>query len=185
VWLVGVGLAGFLAGLLIAVAMKPEGIGANRGFSYYGDQPETIALYWLAFLLIGGSLLLAPRWLPRAKPFAAMRTIFRTMCALLTGVLLTTVSDGGRALVLAHQGFGVALFVLEIALVSWLAFRVCRDRANLALFAALVVAGVVSLLALLNLINCLIFAQVAFQLVFGALLIRTLIHLRPRPGSGA
>lgn len=61
-------LAGFFLLLSICVWMEPAGLWANHGFSYYGDLPDTLLPYRLAFFLAGMFTLLSALLLPNVMP---------------------------------------------------------------------------------------------------------------------
>jgi hypothetical protein len=44
------GLAFLLGGTFVCVELKPDGLAANDGISYYGTLPETVAPYAVAIL---------------------------------------------------------------------------------------------------------------------------------------
>jgi hypothetical protein len=179
----GVGLVGFFLCLVISVFILPEGLRTNRGFSYYGDMPETRLLYRLAFVICGACMLLSSVSLPRTMPFKVIRVALWLMFPLLFGVVLTTGYPGNPVIVNIHRAIGVTLFVTQVALASWLALFVCRDRLNLTLYVLLLLGGVLSLLGLLGILRYLIQGQVLFLLAFGAVLVYSLVRLRVRVGA--
>ncbi|MHB9130693.1 MAG: hypothetical protein ACYDBB_06345 [Armatimonadota bacterium] len=181
-WAVGwfvAGQAGFLAMLLVCVVMDPRGLLANHGFSYYGDFVRTTLPYRLAFLVAGACTLLSSWYLPNDTPFRAIKFSFRMMVLLLFGIMVTT---GHFTLTynLIHVRIGVVLFLVQLVVGTWLALLVCRDRWNIALLVLAYSSSLFALVALQGYIPLLIEGQLLFQLAFGALMVRTLVRLRPR-----
>ncbi len=177
------GLVGFFVLLVCAVVRLPEGITANRGFSYYGDYRETVPYFRAAFGCCGASMLLASFLLPRGKPFAAMRVSFWIMFVLICGVAFTTV-PGTTQFHIMHKCFGIPLFIFQFCFGTWLALFVSKTRVNVTLFLVLLLGDIASLLGLLYLQDAnplfpyLLHSQVLFQAAFGAIVVYSLWQLR-------
>ncbi|MEI7831776.1 MAG: hypothetical protein WCJ56_01040 [bacterium] len=181
------GLCGFFICLVFSVVRLPEGITANRGFSYYGDYAETYLFFRIAFLSVGASMLLASFYLPRVKPFQAMRVSFWIMFVLLCGVAFTTV-PGTTKFHIMHKCFGIPLFIFQFVFGTWLALKISKTRANVVFFLVLLVGDICSLLGLLYqhdaygglypLFPYLLHSQILFQAAFSAILLYTLYRLR-------
>lgn len=171
------GQIGFYLLLIVCIFLRPQGLFANDGFSYYGDYAQTILLYRLAFIVTGLLTFLSSWFLPKAMPFIAIKFVFRIMPVLLLGVVVTT-APGHTKLDIVHVGIGMTLFVVQLLTACWLALFIYKDRFNQWLLILLLFSGLISLIALEGIISYLLEGQILFQLAFGALMMHTLIGLR-------
>lgn len=170
-----------LGGLLMCVVLKPHGLIANDGMSYYGTFRRTIVPYAIALL---GSGLFSWRALHWAAPAWPAPPYIRGMASLLAamsaGVVLTPYS-ANLVFDWVHTLLGAAVFALQLVLgarlLGWTGGDPWATRLLIAQFAS----GVFSAIFVLPKHGFLIQGQVAFQLAFAALLIRSVRLLTPEP----
>ena len=173
------GQAGFYLALFVCVLLLPRGLVVNHGFTYYGENTLTMIPFGLAFLTSGVFTLASSLYLPRAMPFRMVKIAFWLMIPLLLAIMLTT-SSVNMFLNHIHLKFGEALFILQAVMCFWMGLVVCRNLTNYLLLLLLVISGVVSIVAVNDIIPYLIEGQVAYQLVFGLLVVHTMSKLRER-----
>jgi hypothetical protein len=174
-----------LGGLLLCIAFRPDGLGANDGISYYGIFRQTVIPYAIAIL---GSAIFMRRALRSTAPASAapnyIRGLANLVAAMSAGVVLTPYSLN-TLFDWVHTALGAAVFALQLVLAwqflgwtggdNWIAF----------FFGVQFLSGVVAAVFVLPKHGFLIQAQVAFQFAFGALLIRTARLLLPEPETEA
>lgn len=167
-------------GLLVCVVMRPHGLVANDGISYYGIFRHTVGPYALALM---GMAFWTRRALHLAAPLspapAYLRGMATWMAAMSVGVVLTPYSLN-IVFDWAHTLLGAAVFVLQLVLglrmLSWSG----GDAWMTAFLVAQFCSGVFAAVFVLPKQGFLIQGQLAFQLAFGALLLRTARLLVPQ-----
>lgn len=175
------GQACLYAGLLLCVVMRPDGLGANGGVSYFGVHRDTVLPYTIALV---GSGLLTCRGL-RAAAIATpsprfLRSAASALAALSFGIALTPYSLSGLFDWL-HTIFGAVLFILQLAIAVQLFRWTDGDLVAAYLLAAQCAGAVIAAIFVLPKEGFLIHGEVAFQIAFGALMIRTFSLLVPEP----
>lgn len=163
--------------LLACIFIRPAGLAANDGLSYFGGFLNTVVPYSFSFLLYAYFLwrvasLLALSFLGRYGWFVAL--VLRTMAVFLAGLVLTP-----HTLVNSiHTAFGSALFSLQLLLSLYL-LAVRRDWLNAVIFIAELTSGLTALYYLPRPVGLLLQSQVIFQLAFGLLLRRAALATSP------
>jgi hypothetical protein len=170
-------------GLLMCVVLKPHGLIANDGISYYGTFRRTVVPYAIA--LIGSGLFTwralywaAPAW--PAPPY--VRGMASGLAAMSAGVVLTPYSVN-LMFDWVHTLLGAAVFVLQLVLGARLLGWTGGDSWAACLLLAQFASGVLSAIFVLPKHGFLIQGQLAFQLAFAALLIRSVRLLMPEPAT--
>lgn len=167
-------------GMLVCVMIRPDGLGANAGISYYGIHRGTVVPYAVAVI---GSALFTRRALRGMAPVlpapARVRGTADALAAMAWGVVLTPYSVD-MVFDWAHTLLGAALFFVQLMLTlrllswsggdGWMRFFVLTE------FGSGVIAGTF----VLTKDGFLIQAQLVFQLSFTLLLVR-----RARPSVAA
>ncbi len=166
----------FFALLLVCIILLPQGLLVNHGISYFGDNDNTRIFYILAFAVLGIFMLLGAWSLPGERQLRPVRWSLFLYALLLYGIAISTYTIYPR-LGVWHVPFGITLFVLQFALASWLVFAVDNNKINRTLYVVQFVGGVISLLSLLHVTTYLIEGQIIYQLMFGSLLIRSLVRI--------
>jgi len=153
--------------LLVCILIRPAGLAANDGLSYFGAYATTIVPYSAAFLLNAymywraGQQVKSPKYLgPSLKIMAVM----------LVGLVLTphTLLDP------IHTVFGATLFSLQLIMSAWLVIKNKFDRVDTGLVLSELFAGLMSFYYLPKLHGLLLQWQIIFQVSFAALLVRVL-----------
>ncbi|GAA4566400.1 hypothetical protein [Planotetraspora kaengkrachanensis] len=169
-----------LVGLLLCVALMPEGLGANNGMSFYG-------VHWETFLPYAAGLLSAALFTRRALHDAAaaspapgkVRHAADAFAVLLAGIILTPYTVSG-AVDWTHRLLGALLFALQLTLAVRLLAWAHADAFGGAFLLVQLVGGVIAAIYVLQDDGFLLQGEATFQFGFGALLIRTIPLL---PGS--
>jgi hypothetical protein len=175
------GQACLLGGLLICVALKPGGLTANDGISYYGIFARTVVPY--AAALLGSALCVrrALRWAAAASPKPAyLGGMANGLAVMSAGVVLTPYS-ANLLFDFVHTLLGTAVFILQLILGATLLRWTAGDPWVAAFLLAQFASGIFCAIYVLPKDGWLIEGQLAFQLAFGALLIRTAYLLLPQP----
>lgn len=174
-----------VAGMLACVALKPHGLTANDGISYYGIFTRTVMPY--AFALIGSALFVR-RALHRAAPASPAPEYLRgtadRLAAMSAGVVLTPY-NANLVFDWTHTALGAAVFILQLVLGARLLAWTGGDAWVAGLLAAQFAGGVFCAVYVLPEHGFLLQGQIAFQLAFGGLLIRTAHLLLPQTATSA
>lgn len=166
-------------GLMVCIAIRPAGLAANGGISYYGIYKQTIFPFSIA--LAGSALFTIRAGLNISnQSIKVLRVGLISIGGLTLGVLLTPDSlshffDG------LHRGFGSTLFILQILISFWFSRLLNYSMITILLILAEFIGGIASLIYLAPAHGLLIQAQIFFQLAFGALLIYSLPKLAAKP----
>jgi len=157
-----------LGGLAVCVALRPAGLAANDGISYYSGYADTFPFYMFSLLGTGLFSYLAARLLtkPELRPLRYGLSAFAVLVAAIafTPFFVSIYVD------LAHTLVSIFMFVVQLALSIWLLVRL-RWSAWAIIFICLeTIAGIVSVMYVLPSEGFLIQGQVAFQVAFAALL---------------
>jgi hypothetical protein len=175
------GQACLLAGLLVCVALKPDGLGANDGISYYGIYRQTVIPYAIAII---GSALLTRRALRAVAPLfpspGYLRGLAGWLAAMSVGVVLTPYSLD-TLFDWVHTMLGTAVFALQLVLAGQVHRWTGGDGWMTFLLVVQFLGGVVAAIFVLPKHGFLIQGQVAFQVAFTALLVRAARLLVPIP----
>lgn len=172
-----------IVALLLAtcVVIRPEGLAANNGFSYFGDHKTTVVPYSLAFILYAFYL-----WkLSEITGFMELRlrtlsVLLRIMAVMVIGLLITP-SD---LIDSVHVVFGTILFGLQFLVAIWFAGWWQRSWLTIGLAALVLVGGLMSFYFLLKPHGLLLQGQTIFLLAFSALLVVILAGTEIPPGDG-
>lgn len=173
-------LIAFFVLLLICIAIRPTGLIANSGISYYGVYGNTLIPYSLAFLAFSTATWKSATIIKKETKFDRyVRWALQVFTVLFLGILLTphTLLPG------EHVFFGSTLFALQLGLGAMLVFLVKRDWVNSALLATAFLSGLSSLIFLNTTQGYMIQTQVIFQIAIWLLFIRVLLHLDAQANS--
>lgn len=183
------GQLGFYASLILCILLRPQGLYANEGISYFSAQSLTILPYCAGMLAMAWFAWRIADKLA-AEGLDKLQRWFRLMAALIVCVVLVpfTFNDAIRTL---HTWLSSALFLTELAFLFRLAFKLKPDKTNKT-FLALSVGAIIVTLSYLNPTKgYLIAGELLFQAIFGIAVFRflkTLLPSRPPvvyPSAGA
>jgi hypothetical protein len=171
----------FFLSLFIVVVLRPAGLTANSGISYYSTIPVTIAPYLLGLAASSYFLWRSADFLPTDPVHRTVGRALRCCAIFLVGLALSP--DIPHNLISGvHMVFGGLLFLTELALSIWLVLKLAPRRRDWLFVITQVGVGIVCLLSLINILPWQIEGQIIFQLAFGTLLIRTFSH-QTQPNS--
>lgn len=164
----------FIVAIVACIWIAPEGARDNNGISYYDHVSWALIPYVTGVLAISAFCLLSARGLPSRAPVARwLRPALEAIAVLLVLVLMTP-DYVDEFFNWAHVTIAVILFGLQFVLIAWFALAIQRDALNVALFLALLAVGLLAGASQLDVTSYLFPSQVAFQLIFLAVLSRTI-----------
>jgi cytochrome bd-type quinol oxidase subunit 2 len=166
----------FYTGLLACIVLKPHGLAANDGISYYGVYRETVLPYVFALLGCAYFCIKAAEQFTEAA-FKLLKYAFSVIGLLIIGIMVTPDSlsqfmDG------LHRACGSSLFVVQLLLSGWFIVRLRYDWRAVGLTTLELAGGIASFIYLSPAHGLLLQAQILFQLSFGALAIYALKRLQ-------
>jgi hypothetical protein len=167
-----IGQLGFLASLTYCVWLLPEGLSANDGISFYGDQPATLLPYNMAIASLVLSYGLFALTLPRFGSFKVLKYLMY-LGLLSMVIILATPYKVSPSFHWFHVASTIALIAITVILALWLLFAVWWDSLNLVLLLGLSLATAVAFLYVRPDQGYLIYAETAFQLIFATMLARS------------
>lgn len=156
--------AGFCVGLLICIALQPEGWTANGGISHFSGSWLTLLPYALSLLYVAWNLL---RVADLAKHHG--RPEFRAWClvlAVVTVVLVVVPFAINSLLETVHAAISIVLFLAMLSFIGFQAAVVRRDLLNFLLLLLAILAIVITLAYLNPIAGYLIIGEILFELVF-------------------
>lgn len=167
----------FAAGLGTCVAIAPSYVlGANQGgVSNYGSDRRTVVPFAMSF---GGNAALmaaAAAVVPDGMDAATWLRAGLSLLALLLIALLVSAWVYKRSELLRklHFAVGIALLAYESVLSLWLLVFVASTWAGWLLWAAMLAADALCILAITRVVEKLFIGQVVANLAFGAVLLTT------------
>lgn len=167
----------FFGGLAVSISLRPAGLAANGGISYYGIFANTFIFYMICLLGTATFSFLAARLidLPDLRPLRRGLLAFAALIAIiaLMPYSVSIVFD------LSHTIAGIILFIVQISLSLWLLAKLKWSKVPLLCVIAEAVTGVISILYVLPQQGFLIQSQMAFQLAFAILLMYSFRKLLP------
>lgn len=161
-------------GLALCILIKPTGLGANDGISYYGIYRQTFFPYAAGLLGAAYFAVRAIGLLPEHEK--VLRLSLKIYAPLIVGIVITPYA-AGRWMDYLHTVCGSALFSLQLILSGYLIWRLRYARWAIVLSLVELGAGIASLIYLNPAHGFLIQTQTLFQLAFGALLTLSLQQL--------
>lgn len=168
------GMFGFFVLLVICIVIRPDGLGANSGVSYYGGYENTLLPYSLAFLFESFMVWRAASVLDKEKNISRYTSyVLKVFAILFLGILITSHTIFGWE----HKAVGSTLFGLQFIMGIILVFFVYRDWLNMILTTLVIVSGFFSLIYLFLPDGFMIQSQIIFQISIWLIYIRTLLFL--------
>jgi hypothetical protein len=158
-WLAAAACAG---GILACLRSGWTDETVRDGLSWFGARPEAFLPFATGMLATAVLLGWAAASLPPG--LGATRAALALSAVLLTGVVATPYT-AGPVLYAVHDSLAAALFLVQLGWVLWSGRRLGGPGPAVAA-AVMTVAGLAGLASLLNLVEVLLWAQLAFQLAF-------------------
>lgn len=170
----------FFLAVAVCLFISQQPLAANYGISYYGVTPATAIWYGLGLLGTAWFTYRAVRVMDvTVRTMSLLALGLNIMIILVLGVLLSphTLAPWMFAV---HTLASASLFVVQLMLTLWLAYRVEADRLNQALAMGQTLFGIVTLLSLMDFVALMLPGQLAFEACFAAILLRTAKRLGSR-----
>jgi len=165
---------------LVCIALKPKGLAADDGLSYYGTFWQTLLPYAAAVLGSSFFIFRAAQSIAPSSPYLQyIKTALSSLILFATGIVLTPYSLN-RIVAIVHALLGTLLFTTQFVVAVWLAWQFRRDFINIACFLLLLISGIASAIYLPSKHHgFLIQGQALFQVWFSIIVLRTIAHLLP------
>jgi hypothetical protein len=157
------------AGISLCILLKPRGLAANDGISYFGIFRLTFLPYALGLLGAALFCLKAASIISPANPEPLRLTM--ALISFLTVIIVVTPYSVSSFLNFLHMLVGSILFIVQLLFSGWLVNKLRYNFWILILSLAELSAGIGCLVYLKPSHGFLLQFQLLFQLAFGALLI--------------
>lgn len=172
--LLAFGMAGAAVLLAVSITIRPAGLSADDGLSYFGVYKTTVGPYAAAYFLEAACYW----WVScRVGPDQRVLTMsFKVMAPLIAALVVAPTSLVG----FVHDAIGSILFCIQLALSIWLVATEDLTWQSVVLISIEFVSGLFALYYLQRHVGWLLQSQVVFQFAFGILMIRFLRRRRAR-----
>ena len=157
--------------MLVCIVIKPRGLAANAGISYYGTFLKTVVPYTAGIL--GGAYF--SYQLTKTLHKASLKYVRKALIAisiLSIGIVLTPYSIT-VVLDWTHTILGTFIFVIELVISGWIIKSFEYDPSMLTLWLLEFICGVLAAIYTRPPHGFLIQSQLLFQLFFGIILYRS------------
>jgi len=158
----------FILGIGLCCLIKPHGILANDGISYYGIFSTTLIPYVIC--LLGPAFFFILAFLKLKKNTNLLKNFLLLFSFLLLGLVITPYSINSFFNAL-HTTLGSALFALQLLLTGIIAIEYRHHRSLAYLWIIEFIAGVMCALYITPQKGYLLEYQVVFQIAFSAILL--------------
>lgn len=167
------GQALLFASVLINILILPEGLTANDGMSYYSGQAPTALIYIIGTIGCAWFAYKTARCFPNEPTFQK----FMYSSALIL-VLLAPIPYGiNNTFEELHTVISAGLFVWQFIFAGWAVFGVIKSQSGYFLYGSLAAAGLLAIMYLAPRRGFLIGGEIAFQLIFAAVICLLLTRL--------
>lgn len=157
--------------IIICVIIRPHGLAANDGLSYFGGLKVTVIPYALSFLMYAFFCWeVAASLGSKQRADRIMSYSLKLMAVLLGGLVVTP----HNFVITIHTYIGTALFFYQLIFSFWLVGTLMRNWKGVILVAIEFLSGLAALYYLPKPYGLLLQSQVIYQLAFGLLLINAL-----------
>jgi len=166
-----VGILLFVAMIILCVAIRPDGLIVNSGISYYGNYPETLLPYILAF--ISASFLtwrVSDLIVLKNKTDYFLKFGLKAVSIMLIGIMITPYNFFD----IVHKTFGTTTFILQLFMMIATSRYLKMNTINVLLITLVMASGLLAFIFLLQSSGFMIEAQVAFQVSIWLLLLNYL-----------
>jgi hypothetical protein len=168
---VQIGMLCFVFFLILCILIRPGGLNANSGVSYYGGFIDTLVPYALCFLSMGMAVWFSTLSMQqKTEQGKYLKFAFKSFAILLIGLLFTPHTIVGNL----HKVFGSTLFASQLLLALYLVINNKFVFKNYMLLTLAFLSGLASALYLGSENGYLLQTQVIFQLMIWWLYIRIL-----------
>lgn len=165
-------------GLIACIILRPRGLGANNGISYYGTHLNTLPFYVTA---LSGSTLIGFQTSQKLMidKYKNFKIFFEALFFLALALILFPYNFN-NLYSLIHQSIGTIIFLLQGIFSLYIIMKIKRDIVNIILFVLEIIGGLIAAYYLLPAQGFLIQGQILFQLAFGIIMIKNSIYLTNR-----
>lgn len=167
-----IGQLGLLVSLLLSLFLSPDVYRGPGGFSNYGVQAETTALYSIGFLIVGGLTYKAATLL---RDDTLEQKLTRTgLASLAFGYILVLISTYpyqlNETLDTIHRQIGALFFVYINIFTAWLVNNFTREPIGVLLLFAVIGGSLIAMLSIHEFVPLLSHGQAITALSFSLLL---------------
>jgi hypothetical protein len=162
-------------GLLGCAILRPHGLVANEGISYYGVYQRTIVAYFVALFGSAYFSFLVSVKITQPKLFKVRVALI--LISLFTLAVLSTPDTISTLVEHIHETCGALLFITQLLLSGWLIYKSGYNLVITGLALLELAGGIASFIWLEAVHGYLLESQVVFQLGFGLLMIYALPKL--------
>lgn len=155
--------------ILVCIIIRPAGLAANDGLSYFGGYLNTVVPYSLAYLIIAYTdWAIAQDIKTKAQINKVLSTSLKIISILIIGLVLTP----HQLINPIHTAFGSALFSFQLILSFWLMYKLNFDWLLALLVVFMLLSGITAFYYLPKNNGLLLQTQLVFQISFSGFLIR-------------
>jgi len=160
---------------MICIIIRPGGLAANNGISYYGTYLNTLPFYVIA---LTGSTLIGFQTSQRLmdNKYKNFKYFFGSLFFLTLGLILFPYNFN-NFYSLTHQLIGTIIFLVQAIFSLYIVIRLKKDFLNTILFAFQILGGLIAAYYLFPEKGFLIQGQILFQIAFGLIIIKNSIYL--------
>jgi len=160
---------------MICIIIRPGGLAANNGISYYGTHLNTLPFYVIA---LTGSTLIGFQTSQRLmdNKYKNFKYFFGSLFFLTLGLILFPYNFN-NFYSLTHQLIGTIIFLVQAIFSLYIVIRLKKDFLNTILFAFQILGGLIAAYYLFPEKGFLIQGQILFQIAFGLIIIKNSIYL--------
>ena len=164
----------FFGAMAICIVLSQRGITDNQGLSYYGTTWQTFVPYALGFVLTAFFVFRATFGIENDDFQGKFLTVaLRLVAVLMLGVLMTPYAISMDVYHI-HVMISATLFIIELILAIWFTLYIRPDWINRALILLVLASGIVAYLSLNSTLRYMVQAQLAYELCFALMLLRSL-----------
>ncbi len=161
----------FFMGMLFCIFIKPKGLAANAGISYYGTFIKTVLPYATGILGSAYFTFRIAKSLYKSS-YTFVRNALFVISIFSIGIVITPYSVNSF-LNWTHTILGSVIFILQLLLSGWL-IKTIRGNSNMLILWVLeLTCGVIAAIYILPPHGFLIQSQLLFQLLFGIIMYRS------------
>lgn len=169
----------FVVTVLICAALEPSVIRHSGALSTFGTLNSTYLAFGAGLTVVALLLVMAARSLPRGNHVdRTIGLMFSAMATLLV-VLAFTPYNASQSFAIAHGLGALLLYIVQLAGGAWLIARAGRTRLDTALYCAVIVGQVMTVLSTseVDVVRLMTISQCLVIFAFAVLLCRTVARI--------
>ena len=161
--------------VLICVLIKPSGLAANDGVSFYGGHISTVTPYIIGLMVSAYLTYMAGYDLSNKYPFLLIKLALFGIAILILGIIVTPF-DASRVVANTHELIGIILFSIEFLITGLLVF-INLTITNFFLLIGQIMGGLIAYYYLNPAQGFLLQGELIFEVFFGIILIKNVQYL--------